>query len=430
MLAALLTAAIFSAEAALPNQPAYISSYSRQFLVHGQASTLPPPLQIGANAPIYVSLDPQVLTVMAERIKEAFLALLRQPDVYTDKIYLHMSASARPETAVRIVSRLHTDGWQYHVSLPSVVEQDRLFKGLLQVIISEYANRQHRRGAEIPTWLLEGLHRELANSSLHTYQLSRNVVRTEVRANQQLTITRAFLSTNAPLSLHELSFPTVNFNNPREGALYRASAFLFVHELLGMKDGPALFATFIRSLPATLNWQTAFLQVYSRQFKTLLDLEKWWALTCVDFRGHAGSELWPPALSAQKLHELLLTSLELRTDANSLPARRRVSLSELLVKTDFATHKPLLERKLRDLQFLSYQLSRQVLALAFEYRATLENYLIQREEAGVRPGLRQDPEQRLQLLLKQSATRLSELDQLLVRVPAAGGATTVLQNRP
>lgn len=429
MFAVLLIASLLGADASLVNPRTHISSHSGQFLVQGEASKLPPPVAVGTNAPVYLSLDPQLLAITAERVKEAFLGELRQPDRFADKIYLHLAAQLRPETPVGIMSKLYSDGWQYHVQLPAVIEQGRLVKGLLQATLSEFANRHHRRAAELPTWLVEGLHQRIAHSAIPTHFVKREYLTYEVRGLDRLKEARAFLSTNSVLTFHELSFPATDFNNPAQASLFQNCAHLFVSELLQFKDGSALLTAFIQRLPTTLNWQTAFLQVYSSHFRTLLEVEKWWALTCVDFRGREGKTSWPVDTSIQKLQALLLTPLDLKPEPGSLATRREVSIQELIANVDVSVQKEILSRKIRDLNYLAYQVAAPVVPVVLNYRAVLQQYLEERELARVQPSLRQDPEQRLKLLLKQTAVKLEELDRQLIQLPTPAN-TTVLRKNP
>ncbi len=56
-----------------------------------------------------------------------------------------------------------------------------------------------------------------------------------------------------------------------------------MHELLGLKNGPAKLRALLAELPAHLNWQTAFFDAFDEDFKRPLDVEKWWALRVVNF---------------------------------------------------------------------------------------------------------------------------------------------------
>jgi hypothetical protein len=405
----------------------HVSTHTGQFVVSGQASVLPTPVQVATNRAAYVYLEPHFLAVMAERVKQALLQELKQPDAYRDKIYLQLLGAAPPERPVAILSRGFTDGWQYHVSIPAIIEQEKLLKCLVQVLLMEFANRGHRRSAEIPMWLLEGMNQEIMSASLPTFLVSRRVLSMEVLGYDRIHATRELLRTNIALTVHDLSFPRLDFQDRNQAALYRASAHMFTHELLRLPNGPRLLAQFIQTLPTTLNWQTAFFQVYQRYFPKMLDLEKWWALASVDVRSREGQLTWPLETSIQKLQSLLLTSLEIRSATNSLPVRREVTLQELITATEYAMQKEVLVQKIRDLAFLSLNLAPPVQPLANRYRAALQEYLDGREAGKVQPALRQDPEKRTQLWIRDTVQNLTALDQQVLQVARGDSKTSVLR---
>src|SRR5260221_309389 len=79
-----------------------------------------------------------------------------------------------------------------------------------------------------------------------------------------------------PLSFEGLSWPSDAHLSGEAGDVYRASAQLFVHELLRFQDGRACLRTMLDGLPQHYNWQFAFLQGFKSHFQRLQDAEKWW----------------------------------------------------------------------------------------------------------------------------------------------------------
>jgi hypothetical protein len=215
--------------------------------------------------------------------------------------------------------------------------------------------------------------------------------------------------------MNELSFADLNTEpkNPLETSRFQHSAHIFVHELLALPQGPQLMSRFIQALPFSMNWQNAFFQVYRAHFQTPLDLEKWWALIWVDFKNKHERQEWPLQLGLQKPESTLLTSLEHRQKTNSLPQRRDASLQELLSETDFELQKAVLEQKLQQLFFISFNLSPQASSLSGAYEQAIRNYLEQRSRAEYQPGLRSDPETRNEYLVKNTVKELNSLDQNL-----------------
>lgn len=393
-----------------------LTSYSGQFLVHGTVSSEPAPIRTSTNDPVYVSLEPQTLTVMAERVKEAFLLELKEPHHYRDKIFLLLTPTRDRQASIGIVSTRFQDRWGYTVHVPAIVDQERLVRGLLQAVMTEYVNRSGSRAGEIPTWCFEGLHQEILNTALPTYLVSTRVLMAEVRGYNRVENSRQLLRAGRTLSFHDLSFPSVDFNNPQQAALYRANAHIFVHELLQLPHGPALLAAFLRKLPEHLNWQSAFLEVYKSSFPRLLDVEKWWALHQVDIRGRDAREIWPLQTSVQKLQAVLLTSMDVRADTNSLPVRREVALTEVFAIENDQLQREVLSQKIPELHFLAHHMETSIAALAMHYRQTLITYLAALDGKSPHSGLKQQPGAQRAALIADTTSTLRELDRQVLRV--------------
>ena len=112
--------------------------------------------------------------------------------------------------------------------------------------------------------------------------------------------------------------------------MYRASAQLFVSEVLDRKDGPARLRTMLASMPRYYNWQVAFHSAFREEFPTPLDLEKWWALAVVNFAARDPGPGWTLAVSRAKLDEILRVPAEIRMTSNSLPAYTEISLQTVI----------------------------------------------------------------------------------------------------
>lgn len=413
-----LSAILLFLAAAAPGfqRPEYITSHSGQFLVHGSGPVTPLAVITDTNQPVTIDIEPQFLAVAAERIKRAVMNELNLPDGFKDKIHLILMDRASSDTPIGLVTTMFTDGWRYEMLLPARIESAKLVRGLVQVILLELANRNANRGAEIPLWLLEGMSQEILSSPLPTYVLDRKVIDRELRGMDSLGAARMFLKTNSCLSFGELSFPQFNWKNREQTRQFQSSAQLLTHELLKFPNGHALMAQFIRSLPAALNWQTVFLQVYRSHFRRLLDVEKWWALVWIDFKAHEAHEVWPLDVSAQRLRSAVLTSIEVRAFTNSLPRREDVPLGFLLENAPFSTQKEVLHQKLQELFFMSFSLAPQTAAVAAAYRATIQEYLERRNSNEAQPGLKMDHESRNQVFSKEAARRFAALDAQLLQL--------------
>jgi hypothetical protein len=385
-----------------------VLSQSGQFVAHGITARTFPPLR-APGEPALILLEPELIAVTAERTKRAFLDELGMGDAPHDKVHVLLLSQAKPDHNIGIVSQMHTDGFQYQVGLPIYLEPGRMIKALVQALLQEFANRGARRNAELPTWLVEGMTRQLMTSVVPAPVVNRTPLTVERLGFDRLGSIRGYFQTNNPLSIQELSFSNLAAMSAEERFRYEGSAHLLVHELLRLRSGKVMMREFVRGLTQTLNWQTAFYNAYRQYFRTPLDFEKWWMLSCVEVRKQEERQAWSTAASLDRLDSLLRVPLEYRTSTNTIPQTREASLQELIRSTDFAAQKNLLGQKLQQLYFLGVNLSAEVAPVANAYEDAIDSYLQKRSLTDHQPALKSDPAQRIQAVER---TTLSTLDQL------------------
>jgi len=131
---------------------------------------------------------------------------------------------------------------------------------------------------------------------------------------------RRVLRDHAALTFEQLSWPTDAQLAGDDGGVYRASAQLFVNELQALKNGPAHLRAMLETLPKFYNWQMAFQAAFRENFPRSLDVEKWWAVQVVSFVARDPGPAWTPAVSRDKLDEILSVPVKMRTASNALPA--------------------------------------------------------------------------------------------------------------
>jgi hypothetical protein len=409
----------FNSPASIPTAN-FVTSHSGQFLVAGAAAPLTMYDRVQqTNRSRLIHLDSHFLAVSAERVKSTFLNELNLPDQYLGQIHLRILERAPPTQPVAIISTMYADGWQFEVGLPGRIEEEMLLKGITQALLLEFSNRRVRRSAELPTWVVEGFTQEIANSPMPTFLFERKSISLEIRGGDELGKAREWLQTHPCLTIAELSFANLARAGDEDKRVYQSCAQLLTHELLELPNGPRLFSQFLSSLPYHWNWQTAFLKVYEDHFKSMLDFEKWWALTWIDFRGRKDSQTWSTALSLDKLRTLLSSSMETRVSNDSLPVRQDVSMQTLITKTDFNLQEQVILQKLKQLFFLKFNLSPDARGLAARYEETLKSYLDKRITSGYQPGLKQDDNARDHALVRELLKDLDALDQQQFAVMAA-----------
>ena len=378
-------------------------SQSGQFVVHGPTVKGFIPRAMGTNASAFITAEPQLVALMADRVSRALTAELHLAGSFRDKVHVTVFNVFTPGQVLGLVTQVHTDGFLYKLSVPAQVEGQKLFKGLMQVLLMEYAHRGSKRTGEMPNWMVEGMVRQLQTRVVPAYVVNRQPITIETAGYDRLGATRGYLQTNAPMTLQELSFADLTRVTPEQREQFEASAHLLVHQLLKLKNGPQLMARFLQTLPQTLNWQTAFYAAYKQHFAGPLDFEKWWMLNWVEFRNSQEKELWTLESAVERLESVLQTPMEVRMDANSVPRLREASLQEFLQLADHATQKEILTQKVQQLFFLSMNAPPAVNQVWGAYQRTIENYVQRR-------GNEEQPTLRMQALVRETISTLNELD--------------------
>jgi hypothetical protein len=372
-------------------------SHSGQFIIHAAPSSGPPAgLEQLATNRNYIFLEPKLVPTSCERIKQILLRELRAPDAWRGKIFLALHPAAGADEAVTLISEQFRDGWQYQADLPNVVERTRYVRAIVQVLLLEMANRNaNGHSAEIPSWLIEGLTRQLLASNeieiilppppKGANGISFAMTHISARRENPLETAHQVLLARPGLTFEELSWPGPNELSGAAGEVYGSSAQLFVNGLLQLRDGPACLRAMLEELPRHYNWQFAFLHAFHAYFQRPLEVEKWWALLLAHFTGRDLAETWPTDESRQKLDEIIRSTVEIRTGTNELPLRAEVSLQTVVLKWDREPQTQMLLGKIRDLEMLRLRVAPDQVGLVDDYRQVLQNYLLDRDHTGFIP---------------------------------------------
>jgi hypothetical protein len=409
----------------LPPDVNSVRSVSGQFVATGPAQFLTPAHWPGlvTNTDL-VRLEPALLSISAERIKQS---LQRELGIglnapWQGKIFLLLHPAQSPGEDVTIVSQPFLNAWNYQVQLPDVLSQTRFLRAMTGVLLLELANRNATGTcpAEIPAWLTDGLAQQLAAASSPEIVLSapsklinglpQSRVVTTQHGWDPLADVRRVLRDHAALTFGQLSWPTDAQLTGEDGGAYRASAQLFVSELLKLKNGPASLRAMLAALPGCYNWQTAFQTAFREYFPQPLDVEKWWALQVVSFAAHDPGPRWTPAVSREKLDEVLSVPVEVWTASNALPVRTQVSLQAIIRNFEPPRQTAILQTKLRDLELAQLRMAAPLAVLTAEYRQALAAYLGESREARWPPWSKHPLPQKTSL-----RTTLKKLDALDTR---------------
>jgi hypothetical protein len=300
-------------------------------------------------------LEPSTLAITCERLKGLFLLEMGLPDEWQGRINVVVDSTMPKNQAPLLTASHRPVGWEYELDLPNKMKPEPLVQAIVTTLLTELVNRHAgTHSAEVPFWLSEGL-----SSHLQAYNLPTFIVRPNVQSAgyQEMRISgldgvRAGLRQHAPLSFQELCWPGESDFTGKDRAIYRSCAQLFVESLLHFKDGRSCLLQMLQEMPKHLNWQTAFLVAYHPHFDSLLDVEKWWSLNCVNF---TDSDFAAPTTEREcwhKLQETLDVPVEVHLESSRLPTEARLTLQEVITQWKSSEALPALQRTVRGLEDL------------------------------------------------------------------------------
>jgi len=415
--------------------PNSVRSASGQFVVFAPPAASSPRSLAGLAANTnYISLQPALLVVSCERIKQKLWQALGTTAAWRGKICLDLRPAQAPDERVVIIKERARGVWNYRVELPDLLERDRFVRAIVHVLLLEIANRGAGvQPAEIPTWLAEGLARELRASSereiilpppgwkVHGLSLGPQLVNDE-RWSNPLERAQKELRARPPLSFDQLSWPGDGQLDGLAGEGYRCSAQLFVNQLLFLKNGQSCLQVMLYQLPRYHNWQLAFLAAFRSHFGSLLEVEKWWALQAVQFTGRDLSRTWPSDESWRKLEEVLRSPVDVRTRTNQLPLHTVVSLQTIIREWDPARQLLTLQRTRYELDLLRPRVAPDTVPLLDDYAGLIQAYLQKRAGSVPRPGKPTGPIS--DRVAEEAIRQLEELDARREALRPAGPATS------
>lgn len=365
-----------------------VLSHSGQFIIHAERHSHPPsPFSTLATNRNLVRLEPALMGVSCERIKQILLRDLGSSAKWRGKIYVELRPARTANQTITITSERFTSGWQYHLQMPDQVERVRYLRAIVHALLLEFANRgRNARLAEIPLWLTEGFsQRLLASSEIEIILpppretvngLNVRTVRITDRVDNPVEHARRQLRGRQPLSFDQLSWQTEGGMSEPAAELYRSSAQLFLAELLHLRDGRACLATMLSRLAQYQNWQLAFLGGFRPHFERPLDVEKWWALCCCApspepdlARGGSVVCGW------DTLDQALRAPAPESADSAGQPGSAGVSLQTIIREWGRAQQIQALHGKVQELGALRARVAPDLALLAQEYGLALEVYL-------------------------------------------------------
>jgi hypothetical protein len=413
------------ATAALAPDTGLTRSVSGQFIIHDQRRTGASALaaQLVTNAH-YVALDPTVLGVSCERVKQDVCRALGITESGNDTVQMMLQSASSSDDIVRITRARFPNGWQYRVDLPDAILRTRLVRAIVQVALLDFANRNApARSADIPLWLIEGLTQQLLASDgveiivpppqqgLDGRVLSSTNM--NARREDPLNNARVQFREHAVLTFADLSWPEEKTWDDQSSEIYGLSAQLFVHELLTVENGRGRLRDMLTLLPDRYNWQVAFVAAFSPEFPRLLEVEKWWALRTLQFTSPDPIRTLPIEESWRRLEQALRQAAEVRGSTNELPVQTETNLEAVVSSWDHNSQVDALQSRVREIDLLRPRLAPALGPVADGYRQALTAYLEQIGKKSSHISSRKEAAHR-----KAQASLASRLKQLDSRLEA------------
>jgi hypothetical protein len=389
-------AVLSAAHAQWPPNTAMVGSASGQFFVGARSMSVSPRSIDLARAPDMIMLEPALLAVSCERVKQALLHELDMQDQWQGKIFVVLRPARSVNDPARVMPEMLGGNWDCGVELPDVVNRDRFVETIVRACLMEIANRNARDHAtEIPEWLARGLTRQLLGSSAIKLILPPPLVKEngfnvsrmtmdfsdaphskpgdQTRMLNPLAEAAGILRTNQPITFDQLSWPSDEQLSEDDADVYGSSAQLFVADLLRLPNGAANLRAMLAKMPDNFNWQLAFLDAFHGTFQEPLDVEKWWALQLTDFSGRDLLHLLTPEESWSQLNALFQFPIEVQIGA--APAMRTdISFQTIIRGWSRTRQLQMVKKKLWELDMLRLRVAPDFIPLVDGYRETLQDY--------------------------------------------------------
>jgi hypothetical protein len=360
-----------------------------------------------------IRLEPSLLVVSCERLKEMFLVEMGLEDQWKGSVALMINPALDQEKRPKLTLNYSTDGWSYNLELPKTISTRLLVHALMDTLILEMANRNAgSQCAEVPFWLVEGMSAHLQSFNLPTFLLQPSAQMAGNRVKLEgLDKVREELRRHSPLSFQQLSWPTEADADGDSSELYRSCAQLFVEQLLQFKDGNRLLGEMLRQLPEYHNWQTAFLSAFRPHFQQLLDVEKWWGLSYVDFTRTDLAEPLTAADCWRELQDALDVPAQVHFQAEHMPAEAKFTLQEVIEKWSPDDSARALDRSINALRLLRVRASRENRPLVDQYLKTVTGYSSSSRDPRLEWAVGNNHPSALRILKSDAIKELDSLDQ-------------------
>ena len=399
-------------------------SLSGQFMAYGPISPKRRGGILDSNAGT-ILIAPDHVVVTAERVRNALFRRVGLPPMPGSRLMMRLNPIMLPRATVPVVTDRHINGYTYELTLPSEIESDKLVRALVQVTLLDLANQKPQlRDTEIPLWMTVGFTQVLLaqpdlvlvieSPRMEGRSVPTEFARKDIRQHDSLVGVRARLRVRRAFDFSEIAMPSPAHLRGENWRDFQACSHLLVDRLLAVRAGGVRLQNMIRKLPDNMNWQTSFLKVYGDLFSDMLEVEKWWAVTIVQFTGQNQYQNWTLLEAVEKFENLLKLPAEVRLNDADSPLEAEVTLQQVIRGWDFAVQKQTLKQKINQLLIARVKMPRQLLPFLNEYGHILEKYVTTRQRIESFKPRRGQVRPRLAPVVDEAVRQLDSADRRLV----------------
>jgi len=417
-----------------------VRSRSGQFIVYGHPPQPQPAGRVtdplGTN---FVRLEPALVAVSCERIKQALLGELCAPDRWRSKFYVVLHPGVAPNQTIQVSSSRFANGWLYRVDTPAAIEADRFVRTIVRLLLVEWINRFNSGDMiDAPAWLSEGLAELVLDHSAldllvppptpRPFSLRVSTTVRQGWLTNHMVRAHQFLRMHEPLGLDALLAPTQAVLLGEAALTFRYSGQLLVSELIQLPAGRAAMCGFLDSLAFGPDQQSVLLRAFAPYFGGYADMAKWWELKTYHFTSRdLRTQTWPIKDALKKLDDILTVPVLTRSDTNS-PAARITTAIQSVIRDNWGQPwlKDTLQFKAAQLQALQLRVPLEIVGLVVEYRKLLQNIAAR----APRKQTTTPPSHAAQAFVSQAVAKLNALDVRRAALEQKLSETQGLQTRP
>lgn len=386
--------ALCASAASLPNlkfPEVSVRSESGQFTATGPRTTIQRRVFEVSEHNQLLKVHTSLLPMMSENVSKGVFSILKTEEPWKHRIILKVDPDLPPNSDIVVITYQVVKQHSYKVIVPEYVDRRKLTKALVNVTLKEYAHRDFQgTPCELPLWLLEGMTTLLTKTSTRPLVYEPRSLQDIRRSPPQfgsgklmgdaLQSARDHLAQYQAMTFEQFDLRHDVILTPKEWEHVAHCTHLFIDRLFALPGGPSKLSLFLKRLPHYYNWQIAFLNVWSTQFQSVLDVEKWWTLERIQFVEKDSRHRLSMLSAIEKLEQIVATPIQLRPlEPNTAPPPA-YPLQIMLDVADYRQQQVALYEIISHLRHLHHQVPPDLSRLVTDYAEALATYMAKRDK--------------------------------------------------